>query len=273
MNVPPSNVPPSGDVSERLAALAGQRRWWPLVEPTPRWIRVRVGGELVADSHRALLHVEYGPGVLPRSFLPTYYVPAEDVMPGALVDPVEETGLTAWAVVAAGLRADDAAWTHHRPQSPLEALAGMVTFSWTDPVAWFEEDEPLLAHARDPHKRVDVVASSRAVRVEIDGVLVAESRRPLVLFETTLPVRYYLPPDDVLVELVPSMTRSVCPYKGVAAWWSARIGDREAEDIAWSYPSPVPENPRIAGLVCFRNERVDLTVDGQKLERPVTPWS
>jgi len=274
VNVPPSNVPASGDVAQRLAALAGQRRWWPLVEPTPRWIRVRAGDELVADSRRALLHVEYGRGVLPRSFLPTYYVPFEDVMPGALVDPVDaETGLTVWAVAAAGLRADGAAWMHHRPPQPLEALAGLVTFSWRDPLAWFEEEEPLLAHARDPHKRVDVVASSRAVRVEVDGVLVAESRRPLLLFETALPVRYYLPPDDVRIELVPSQTRSVCPYKGVAAWWSARIGDREADDIAWSYPWPVPENPRIAGLICFRNERVDLTVDGQRLERPVTPWS
>ena len=104
-------------------------------------------------------------------------------------------------------------------------------------------------------------------------MLLAESHRPLLLFETALPVRYYLPPGDVRIELVPSQTRSVCPYKGVAAWWSARIGDRVAEDIAWSYPSPVPENPRIAGLICFRNERVDLTVDGQRLERPVTPWS
>jgi len=274
VNVPPSNVPPSSDVGERLAALAGQRPWWPLVEPTPRWIRVRIGDELVADSRRALLHVQYGRGALSRSFLPTYYVPADDVLPGALVDPVEAgTGLTVWAVAAAGLRADDAAWMHHRPPPPLEALAGMVTFSWLDPLTWFEEEEPLLAHARDPHKRIDVVASSRAVRAEIGGVLLAASHRPLLLFETTLPVRYYLPPGDVRIELVPSQTRSACPYKGVAAWWSARIGDRVAEDIAWSYPSPVPENPRIAGLICFRNERVDLTVDGQRLERPVTPWS
>jgi uncharacterized protein (DUF427 family) len=130
-----------------------------------------------------------------------------------------------------------------------------------------------MAHARDPHKRVDVVRSSRNVRVEVDGVLLAESRRPLALFETTLPVRYYLPPGDVRVELVQSETRSVCPYKGVATWWSARAGDRLLGDVAWSYPSPVPENPRIAGLICFRNEIVDLTVDGQRLDRPVTPWS
>lgn len=198
----------------------------------------------------------------------------DDVLPAALVDPVEaETGLTVWAVTAAGRRTDGAAWMHHRPPPPLGALAGLVTFAWDGPLTWFEEEEPLLAHARDPHKRVDVVASSRAVRVEIDGVLLAESRRPLLLFETGLPVRCYLPPSDVRIELVPSPTRSVCPYKGVAAWWSARTGDPVAGDIAWSYPSPVPENPRIAGLICFRNERVDLTVDGQRLERPVTPWS
>ena len=265
---------PVSDMGERLAALAGQRPWWPLVEPTPRWIRVRIGDELVADSRRALLHVQYGPGALPRSFLPTYYVPADDVVPGALVDPVEDgAGLTVWTVHGAGRHAEGAAWMHRTPPAPLEPLAGMVTFSWRDPLTWFEEDEPLIAHARDPHKRVDVVQSSRTVRVEIDGVLLAESRRPLLLFETTLPVRYYLPPDDVRTELVPSPTRSVCPYKGVASWWSARLGDRLHEDIAWSYPTPVPENPRIAGLICFRNERVDLTVDGVRQERPVTPWS
>ena len=265
---------PLHDMADRLAALAGQRPWWPLVEPTPRWIRIRMGEDLIADSRRARLHVQYGPGELPRSFLPTYYVPADDVVPGALVEPVEdESGLTVWSVRAGDRRADGAAWMHRRPPEPLEALAGMVTFSWSEPLTWFEEEERLLAHARDPHKRVDVVPSSRAVRIEVDGVLLAESRRPLLLFETTLPVRYYLPPGDVRVELVPSQSRSVCPYKGVASWWSARIGDRLLEDVAWSYPSPIPENPRIAGLICFRNERVDLTVDGERLERPLTPWS
>jgi uncharacterized protein (DUF427 family) len=261
-------------MAERLAALTGNRPWWPAVEPTPRWVRVRLGDELVADSRRALLHVQYGPGALPRSFLPTYYLPVDDVVPGSLVDPAEERdGLTVWTVQAGGRRADGAAWTHRTAPGPLEALAGLVTFSWSDPLTWFEEDEPLPAHARDPHKRVDVVPSSRHVRVEADGELLAESGRPLLLFETSLPTRYYLPPEDVRVDLLPSPTTSVCPYKGVASWWSARAGDRLLEDVAWSYPRPVPENPRIAGRICFRNERVDLTVDGERLERPVTPWS
>jgi uncharacterized protein (DUF427 family) len=111
------------------------------------------------------------------------------------------------------------------------------------------------------------------VRVEADGVLLAESTRPLLLFETALPVRYYLPPEDVRAQLLPSTTASTCPYKGVAVWWSARSGDRVLDDVAWSYPAPVPENPRIAGRICFRNERVDLVVDGERLERPQTPWS
>jgi uncharacterized protein (DUF427 family) len=267
------SAPPS-DLAERLSALTGHRPWWPLVEPTSRWIRVRLGEEVVAESRRALLLVQYGPGGLPRSVLPTYFVPPDDVAPGALVDPVEEDGgVTVWAVRAGGQRVEGGAWMHRTPPEPLEALAGLVTFSWHSPLTWYEEDEPLLAHARDPHKRVDVVRSSRDVRVEVDGELLAESRRPLLLFETALPARYYLPPEDVRVELVPSATTSTCPYKGVANWWSARVGDRLVEDIAWSYPSPVPENPRIAGLICFRNERVDLTVDGERLERPVTPWS
>ena len=261
-------------MGERLAALAGVRPWWPLVEPTSRWVRVRIGDEPIADSRRALLHVQYGPGALPRSFLPTYYVPMADVVPGVLVDPVEDgDGLTVWAVQTAGQRLGDAAWMHSSPVEPLQALAGMVTFSWREPFTWLEEEEPLLAHARDPHKRVDVVPSSRSVRVEQDGVVLAESQSPLMLFETTLPVRYYLPASDVRIELIPSATRSVCPYKGVATWWSARIGEQLVEDIAWSYPSPIPENPRIAGLICFRNERLDVIVDGEQLERPVTPWS
>ena len=265
---------PSPGMGERLAALAGGRPWWPLVEATPRWIRVRSGEELVADSHRALLHVQYGPGALPRSYLPTYYLPIDDVVSGVLVDRVDdEAGLSVWSVQTGGRRVDGAAWMHPSPPPQLEALAGMVTFSWRDPITWFEEDEPLLMHARDPHKRVDVVPSSRQVRVEHGGVLLAASKRPVLLFETTLPVRYYLPPEDVQVELIPSATQSACPYKGVATWWSARIGDQVIEDVAWSYESPIPENPRIAGLICFRNEHVDLIVDGAPLERPLTPWS
>ena len=212
---------PARDMGQALAALAGMRPWWPLVEPSPRWIRVRLGDAPIADSHRALLHVQYGPSELPRTFLPTYFLPPDDVRPGVLVHRTDDdTGLTTWSVETGGRRAEQAAWMHRHPPASLTGLAGMVTFSWRD-LTWFEEDEQLFAHARDPHKRVDVAPSSRHVRVESDGELLAESHRPLLLFETTLPVRYYLPSEDVGVELLPSVTGSSCPYKGVAAWWSA----------------------------------------------------
>ena len=260
-------------IGETLARLSGMRPWWPLVEPTPRWIRVRLGDELVADSRSALLYVQYGPGPVPRTFLPTYFLPSDDVQPGVLTERAEDdAGLTTWTVEAGGRRVERGAWMHIEPPAPVEALSGLLTFDWQQ-LSWFEEDEPLMAHARDPHKRVDVAPSSRHVRVELDGELLAESRRPLLLFETSLPIRYYLPADDVVAELLPSATTSTCPYKGVAEWFSVRVGDRVAEDLVWSYPTPIPENPRIGGLVCFLNEKVDLVVDGERLERPVTPWS
>ena len=265
--------PTSRESGEALAALAGMRPWWPLAEPTNRWIRVRLDGELVADSRRAMLYVQYGPGPLPRTFLPTYFVPADDLQPGVLTDRSEDdAGMTTWTVEAGGRRVPRGAWMHIEPPPPLEALAGLITFSWRD-LTWFEEEEQLQAHARDPHKRVDVAPSSRHVRVELDGQLLAESTRPLLRFETTLPPRYYLPADDVVADLVPSETVSVCPYKGVARWWSARVGDRLVDDLVWSYPTPIAENPRIAGLLCFLNEKIDLVVDGERQERPVTPWS
>src|SRR5205807_7224055 len=138
----------------------------------------------------------------------------------------------------------------------------------------FEEALEVHVHARDPSKRVDVVPSERHVRVELDGEVLAESRRPHALFETKLPTRWYLPLEDVRQELlVPSDTMTRCPYKGTASYWSARIGDTLHPDVAWTYPQPILECPRIAGLVAFFNERVDLVVDGLHEERPRTPWS
>jgi uncharacterized protein (DUF427 family) len=129
-------------------------------------------------------------------------------------------------------------------------------------------------HARDPSKRVDVVPSERHIRVELDGEVVADSSRPHALFETWLPTRWYLPMEDVRRELlVPSDTVTRCPYKGTAAYWSVTVGDTRHGDVAWSYAEPVPECPRIAGLVCFFNERVDLIVDGVAQPRPRSPWS
>jgi uncharacterized protein (DUF427 family) len=127
--------------------------------------------------------------------------------------------------------------------------------------AWFEEDEEVFVHARDPYTRVDILASSRHIRVEVDGTTLAETVKPTLLFETGHPVRYYLPKTDVRMDLLtPSDRVTRCPYKGQAEYWSLRDADRP--DVAWSYRMPLPESQKIAGLICFYPDKVDIYVDG-----------
>jgi uncharacterized protein (DUF427 family) len=234
------------------------------VEPTTRRIRVRLGPRLVANSSRALLMLRFGP-----KGLPTYFLPREDVVPGALVDESRgQDGQSTWTVEAGPDRAIGAAWTDPHP-----TLAGHVTFSWRQ-LDWYEEDEQVWAHARSPYGRVDTLRSSRRVEIRVGGETVARSVRPLLLFETHLPTRYYLPFADVRSEcLEASDTVTQCPYKGRARWWSVRAGGVVVPDAAWSYPDPVPENPKIRDLVCFFTERVDLVLDGVPQPRTVSPWS
>jgi len=241
----------------------------PFVEPTERRIRVRLGDELVADSTHAQLLVRYGHGGLP-----TYYLSREGVRPDALVDEtIGSKGQQVWTVTAGRKRAEAAAWTHEDPTGAMATLADHVTFSWRQ-LEWYEEDERVVLHARDPYKRVDTLRSSRRVQVFVNGEQVADSVRPLLLFETGLPTRYYLPFEDARTDLLQaSDTVTVCPYKGRARYWSVRVGDTVVPDAAWSYPDPIPENPKIRDLLAFLNEHVDLVVDGQPLERPAAPWS
>ncbi|HEX6389081.1 MAG TPA: DUF427 domain-containing protein [Solirubrobacteraceae bacterium] len=214
------------------------------VERTPRWIRVRHGDRWIADSRSAMLHVRYGgPGELP-----TYCFAEQDV------------DLDAIAALPEGVA--------RRLNAPPE-LDGWWTFTWDDRVQWFEEAEQVFVRARDPQHRVDVVNSSRHVVVAHEGELLADSRNPSALFETTLPTRWYVPGRDVRLDLLePSATRTRCPFKG-----AARLYRHGGRDIAWVYDEPIPECPRIAGLVAFFNEHVDLTIDGEPQPRPYTPWS
>lgn len=254
----------SGPDPDFLASLPG-----PFEEPTDRWVRVELGGESVADSRRARLRVEYGPRALP-----TYFFPEADVRPGCLTNEREEDGRRVWDVRAGDRHVADGAWAYASLPAGLEGLAGHVTFVWHRMDAWYEEDEAVFVHARDPYKRVDVLASSRHVEIAVEGRIVADSRRPHLLFETSLPTRYYLPPEHVRMDLLePSEFVSHCPYKGVARYWSIVVGDTRIEDVAWSYPEPIPENPKIADLIAFFNERVDVRVDGELQPRPRTPWS
>jgi len=243
------------------------------LEPTERRVRAVLGGTTIADSKRAQLLF------LPPPFN-AYAFPRADVR----WDLVRESGsaisipvvgeVKRWTVAVDQKVAEDAVWTFPQPPQNLEALSGMVVFRWDMMDAWFEEDDEVFVHPRDPYHRVDVLNSSRNVKVRVGGELVAETRRPHLLFETGLPVRYYIPMLDVRMELLePSKTTSRCPYKGVASYWSVRAAGATHPDLAWAYRSPIPECTKIENLIAFFNERVDLEVDGERLERPLTPWS
>src|SRR5262249_54143998 len=135
--------------------------------------------------------------------------------------------------------------------------------------------EPIIGHPRNPYVRVDALRSHRHVQVEVDGVKLADTRSPVLLFETGLPTRYYIDRTDVSFEhLETSDTQSVCPYKGITSgYWSARVGDAVHRDIAWTYTYPMSQVAPIARLIAFYNEKLDIYVDGEKLPRPPTHFA
>jgi len=242
------------------------------VEPCPRWVRAFAGGVAVADSRRVMLGFIGGR-------MPVYYFPLDDVRTDLLVERVStEDGERAklFYDLRAGDRViDRAAWRFVNLPDGASELEGHVAFYWNRLDHWFEEDDEVFVHARDPYHRVDVLNSSRHVRVFMDGEVLADSQRPRLLFETGLPTRYYLPRLDVRMDLLgPSATVSHCPYKGRTVHFDLQLGDRTVHDIAWSYPYPIPECPKIENLVCFYDERVErIEVDGEVQPRPTTPWS
>ena len=154
-------------------------------------------------------------------------------------------------------------------------LVDTVRIDWAALDSWFEEDEEVFVHPRSPYSRVDALRSTRRVRVELDGVVLAESASPVLVFETGLPTRYYLNRTEVdFGHLVPSRTRTSCPYKGrTSGYWSVRVGGTVHEDLAWSYDFPTRQLLPIAGLIAFYNEKVDVFVDDVRLPRPTTPFS
>jgi uncharacterized protein (DUF427 family) len=239
--------------------------------PSPLRVRALFGGQTVADSRRALLVVE-------QKRLPIYYFPAEDVRREWLAPSghqAEHSGhgkATYWNLKVGERVAERAAWSYERPEHA--ELAGHVAFAFHKLDAWFEEDDEIFAHPRSPFHRVDVLNSSRKVKVMIDGEVVAESNRPRVLVETGLPLRYYLPKVDVRLNLLTATdTHTRCPYKGEASYWTVTVKGREHKDVVWSYPAPLPGCEKIENLVCFYNEKVDLYLDGEKQDRPKSPWS
>jgi len=266
MSSPAANNPAPGFVKHPNYRL--------VAEPCRKRIRTVLNGETIADS----LDVKI---VLERGITPVYCFPPADVR----LDLMERTdrhthcpfkGDATYRTVRVGDRtAADAAWSYEAPYDEWADLAGYVAFYWNRMDHWFEEDDEVFVHARDPHVRIDIANSSRPVEVVLGGETVARSSAARFLFETGLPVRYYLPRQDVRTDLLrDSATETACPYKGTASYFSARIGDTDFEDIAWLYRQPVAEAAQIKDYVCFYNERVDrISVDGQVMDRPVTKWS
>ena len=264
------NGPDSGDETSHAGPAPG-RRGAVRVEPGQKRVRVYLHGEVVADTTAPLL-------VWEKPYYPTYYLPAVDVR-AALVatgaterSPSRGTAEILDVVTGDGRTAAGAARRY--PDSPLPQLRDAVRLDWAAMDDWLEEDELVYTHPRDPYTRVDILASSRRVRVELDGVTLADSGSPRILFETGLPPRYYLPLTDLRRDLLmPSQTRTHCPYKGTAEYWSVRLGERTYDDLVWIYRAPLPESQKIAGLACFYSEKVDLYVDGVAQQRPRTQFS
>jgi uncharacterized protein (DUF427 family) len=226
-------------------------------EPTARRIRVAFNGEIVADSTRAMLMLE-------SKHLPVYYLPLEDVRPDAIARTEHRShcpfkgDAVYWTVTVGDRSAENALWAYPDPFVEAPDLRGYAAFYWDRMGAWFEEDEEIVGHPRDPYHRVDAIRSRRQVEVVLAGETIATSRDSVFVFETGLRPRYYLPRAAVRPGiLMPSDTKTVCPYKGRASYHTVRLGDRTYRDLVWYYPQPMPACAAIADFVCFYDEKVD----------------
>ncbi|MGE0795354.1 MAG: DUF427 domain-containing protein [Dehalococcoidia bacterium] len=205
-------------------------------EPFPRRVRAALDDRIVVDSDDVLMIHQTGR-------LPHYAFPAGDV---------------------------------HVAAAPEPHAVGYVTVAWEAVDGWYEEDERIEVHPRDPYHRIDTLSTSRRITVVVNGTRLADSTSAAALYETGLPTRWYLPIDDVRLDLLEeSSTVTECAYKGTARHWSARLGTELVEDVAWSYGHATvrPDGERVRDRIAFYDERVDLEVDGVRQARPATRWS
>lgn len=227
------------------------------VEDQQKRYRVLFGGETIADSVRTKLLFE-------GKHHPVIYFPPADVRQDLLTPTTHTTacphkGVASYWSVKVGLKAkDNIVWGYKTPMAGCEGIAGHVSFYWKEVDGWLEEDAPLLGHARNPYSRIDTLRSGRRVTVKHRGETIADTTRAVFLYETGLPPRYYIPRADVRLErLGPSELKTVCPYKGEAAYLTAPLASGEVKEIAWYYPQPWPEVALIKDTVAFYPDRVD----------------
>ncbi len=243
------------------------------IEPTLKWIRVVAGGETIADTRRAMIVQESG-------HQPVYYFPRADVRSEVLEPSDRHTrcpkkGEASYHTIRVGDHVvKSGAWYYPEPIPGAEPIRDMIAFYWDRMDKWLEEDEEVVVHPRDPYHRVDVIPTSRRIRISVEGELLAESTQAMALFESNLPTRWYLPREDVSAELEPTDTVTRCPYKGTASYYAVRRQDGEfVKDLIWYYDDPLGAVDRIADRLCFFNERVDVEVDGELEGRPETVWA
>jgi uncharacterized protein (DUF427 family) len=259
------------------------------MHPTDKWIRAEWDERMIVDTRSALVVWE------PRRVVPSYAVPEADIA-GELVpyegsageeqavrmgadgppvlDPRTPFTVHSCPGTSLSIRTEsgDLEGAAFRPDDP--DLGGYVILDWSAFTQWYEEDHPVLGHPHDPFDRIDCLQSTRHVVVSVNGRILADSHAPTLLFETPLPVRFYLPREDVRMEVLrASATHTTCAYKGLASYWTAEVDDTTYPDIAWSYEHPLHDALPVTGLIAFFTERVDLSVDGVDIERPMTPWS
>ena len=238
-------------------------------EPTPRWVRGTLNGETIVDSKHAMLMIE-SPGEV------DYYFPFEEVR----MDLLEESDYTEtsgyrgarrfWNLKVGDKVVENAAWTYE-PKDKRPDFTGYLALKWKALDHWYEEEEEILLHPRNPYHRIDTVQSSRHIEVFVDGVKVADTTKPYLLFETNLPTRYYIPESDVKTEcLTPSDTQTICPYKGFASYYNVNVNGEPYRDLVWTYPDPIPEAPKLKGELAFwpeKDKRVQIFVDGEEVKK------
>lgn len=274
-----------------MATRPSQLLWGALddlrVHPVEKWIRAAKGSRTVVDTRRAQLVWE------PRRVVASYAVPEDDIV-GDLVraadtdaaerpvslgearvlDPRSPFAAHTTAGTSLTIRTPDGDLVDAAFRADDLDLAGYVIVDWHAFSQWYEEGKAVMGHPHDPFHRIDCLASSRHVQIAHDGVTLADTTRATLLFEISLPTRFYIPWEDLAADLLePTPTQTVCAYKGQASYWSAQVGDSSLSDIAWSYLEPLQDATPVRGLIAFLTERLDLTVDGESQSRPMTPWS